>query len=172
MHSPNPANIDYPALPPIHALRLREDGFVVHDAAVLRLPHATGVVRRHVGPDCDVMFTGHIDAASQPDWIDDTTQAADAAQAWAFRRARTGLSARRTPAGDLRRQAAPPGGIRFRWCPVSRMGWGERVALAATLSALTGYVIGGASLTGLLIAGAAAVFAASILGAIWIGEKK
>lgn len=66
MHSPNPANIDYPALPPIHALRLREDGFVVHDAAVLRLPHATGVVRRHVGPDCDVMFTGHIDAASQP----------------------------------------------------------------------------------------------------------
>ncbi len=84
MPPPNPANIDYPALPPIHALRLREDGFVVHDAAVLRLPHATGVVRRHVGPDCDVMFTGHIDAASQPDWIDDTTQAADAAQAWAF----------------------------------------------------------------------------------------
>ncbi len=53
-----------------------------------------------------------------------------------------------------------------------RMGWGERVALAATLSGLTGYVIGGASLTGLLIAGAAAVFAAGVLGAIWLGEKK
>lgn len=52
------------------------------------------------------------------------------------------------------------------------MGWGERVALAATFSGLAGYVIGGASLTGLLVAGGAAVFAAIVLGAIWLGEKR
>lgn len=80
----NAAHIDRPAVPAVADLRLREDGFVVHDAAVLRLPHATGVVRRHVGPDLDVAFTGHVDAAAAADWIDDTTQARDAARAWAF----------------------------------------------------------------------------------------
>lgn len=84
MLSSNPANIDYPTIPPVHALCLHEGGFVVHDAAVLRLPPATGFVRRHVGPDGDVSFTGHVDAATLADWIDDTTQAADAAEAWAF----------------------------------------------------------------------------------------
>ncbi|ORA07755.1 hypothetical protein, partial [Mycobacterium arosiense] len=60
------------------------DRFIVHNTAVLRLPHATGIVRRHVDPDGDVTFTGHVDAATPADWIDDTTQAADAADAWAF----------------------------------------------------------------------------------------
>lgn len=84
MLSSNPANIDRPAIPPLHALHLREDGFVVHDVAVFRAPHATAMVRRHVGPDGDVSFTGHVDAATPADWIDDTTEAADAAEAWAF----------------------------------------------------------------------------------------
>ncbi|MBZ4618838.1 hypothetical protein [Mycobacterium avium] len=77
-------NIDRPTVPPLHALRLREAGFVVHHVAVFRATHATAVVRRHVGPDGDVSFTGHVDSDTSPQWIDDTTQAADAADAWAF----------------------------------------------------------------------------------------
>jgi hypothetical protein len=77
-------HITRPDVPPVHALHLREDRFIVHDTAILRLPHATGVIRRHVGPDGDVMFTGHVKAGAPADWIDDTTQAADAAEAWAF----------------------------------------------------------------------------------------
>ncbi|WP_104151037.1 hypothetical protein [Mycobacterium intracellulare] len=80
----NHHHIDRPAVPPLHALYLRGDRFIVHDTAVLNLPHATGVIRRHVGPDGDILFTGHVDAATPADWIDDTTQAADAAEAWAF----------------------------------------------------------------------------------------
>ncbi|BCO57155.1 hypothetical protein LTQ56_05540 [Mycobacterium intracellulare subsp. intracellulare] len=84
MPSPNPVNIDRPAVPAVADLHLTEDRYVVHDVAALRLPHATGTVRRHVGPDCDVMFTGHVDVAAPSDWIDDTTTAGDAAEAWAF----------------------------------------------------------------------------------------
>lgn len=80
----NHHHIDRPAVPPLHALHLRGDRFIVHDTAVLNLPHATGVIRRHVGPGGGVTFTGHVDAATPADWIDDTTQAADAARAWAF----------------------------------------------------------------------------------------
>lgn len=77
-------NIHRPQVPAVTDLHLAEDRYIVHDVAALRLPHATGTVRRHIGPDCDVTFTGHIDAASHPDWIDDTAQAADTAAAWAF----------------------------------------------------------------------------------------
>lgn len=38
----------------------------------------------YVGPDCDVLFTGHVGPAASADWIDDTAQASDAAEAWAF----------------------------------------------------------------------------------------
>lgn len=71
-------------MPAVADLHLSGDRFIVHDTAVLRLPHATGIIRRHVAPDCDVTFTGHVDAAAPSDWIDDTTTAADAAEAWAF----------------------------------------------------------------------------------------
>lgn len=80
----NAAHIDRPAVPAVADLHLRGDRFIVHDTAVLNMPHATGIIRRHVGPDGDVSFTGHIDAATPADWIDDTTEAADAAEAWAF----------------------------------------------------------------------------------------
>ncbi|MGV0161027.1 hypothetical protein ACRU3B_16505 [Mycobacterium colombiense] len=80
----NTAHINRPTVPPLHALHLRGDRFIVHDTAVLNLPHATAIIRRHVDPDGDVTFTGHVDAATPADWIDDTTQAADAARAWAF----------------------------------------------------------------------------------------
>lgn len=80
----NHHHIDRPAVPPVADLQLRGDRFIVHDTAVLRLPHATGVVRRHVDPDGDISFTGHVDAAAPADWIDDTTRAADTAEAWAF----------------------------------------------------------------------------------------
>lgn len=55
---------------------------------------------------------------------------------------------------------------------MSRMGWGERIALAAVMSGLFGYVTAGDSLRGLCVAGFAAAFAAIILGAIWLGEKR
>lgn len=77
-------HITRPNVPPADQLRHRLDGCIVHDVAILELAHATGTVRRHVGPDGDVTFTGHVDAATPADWIDDTTQAADAAEAWAF----------------------------------------------------------------------------------------
>lgn len=83
-HAVNAAHIDRPTVPAIADLYLRSDRFIVHDTAVLNLPHATGVIRRHVGPDGDVSFTGHVDAAAPADWIDDTTQAGDAAKAWGF----------------------------------------------------------------------------------------
>lgn len=80
----NAAHLDRPAVPAVADLHLRGDRFIVHDTAVLNMPHATAVIRRHVGPDGDVSFTGHVDTASPSDWIDDTTEAADAAEAWAF----------------------------------------------------------------------------------------
>ncbi|OBK14053.1 hypothetical protein [Mycobacterium sp. 1245852.3] len=80
----NSAYLDRPAVPAVADLHLQGDRFIVHDTAVLNMPHATAVIRRHVAPDGDVSFTGHVDAAAPPDWIDDTTQAGDAAKAWAF----------------------------------------------------------------------------------------
>lgn len=76
--------INRPQVPAVTDLHLAEDRYIVHDVAALRLPHATGTIRRHVGPDRHVTFTGHIDSAASPDWVDDTTQAGDAAEAWAF----------------------------------------------------------------------------------------
>ncbi|GLV09813.1 hypothetical protein MyChFU_31330 [Mycobacterium intracellulare subsp. chimaera] len=76
--------INRPHVPAVTDLHLAEDRYIVHDVAALRLPRATGTIRRHVGPDGEVTFTGHVDAATPADWIDDTTQAADAAEAWAF----------------------------------------------------------------------------------------
>lgn len=83
-HDVNTAHIDRPTVPAVADLHLRGDRFIVHDTAALNLPHVTGVIRRRVGPDGDVTFTGHIDASTPADWIDDTTQSADAAEAWAF----------------------------------------------------------------------------------------
>ncbi|AGP62910.1 hypothetical protein OEM_13750 [Mycobacterium intracellulare subsp. yongonense 05-1390] len=83
-HDVNAARIDRPTVPAVADLHLTGDRFIVHHTAVLNLPHATGIIRRHVGPDGDVTFTGHVDAATPADWIDDTTQAGDAAEAWAF----------------------------------------------------------------------------------------
>lgn len=82
--SANHRHLDRPAVPAVADLHLSGDRFIVHDTAVLNLPHATGFIRRHVDPDGDVSFTGHVDAVTPADWIDDTTQAADAAEAWAF----------------------------------------------------------------------------------------
>lgn len=78
------ATIHRPSVPPAHKLRLREDGYITHDVAELRLPHATGTIRRHVGTDGDVTFTGHVAADTEAAWIDETTEAGDTAEAWAF----------------------------------------------------------------------------------------
>nr|WP_128617770.1 hypothetical protein [Mycobacterium lepraemurium] len=77
------------------------------------MPHATGTVRRHVGPDCDVTFTGNIDAVSCPDWVDDTTQAGDAAEAWAFVVGNWTRRALNTRAGFSRRSNATRPGARL-----------------------------------------------------------
>jgi hypothetical protein len=81
MPSTNHHHIDRPDVPPVHVLHLREDRFIVHDTAVLRLPHATGTVRRHVDPDGDVTFTGHIATDTSQGWIDNLSEAADLADA-------------------------------------------------------------------------------------------
>lgn len=48
------ATITRPTGPPADQLQHRLDGFIVHDVAELKLPHAIGTVHRHVGPDGDV----------------------------------------------------------------------------------------------------------------------
>lgn len=53
----------------------------MHDVASLCLPYATGTICRHVGGDGDVTFTGHVEAAAELQWIDDTTQADQLAEA-------------------------------------------------------------------------------------------
>jgi hypothetical protein len=77
-------HITRPTVPPAGQLRHRLDGSIVHVVAELKLSHATGTIRRHVGPDGDVAFTGEVDSVAKAQWIDDTTAGADAAEAWAF----------------------------------------------------------------------------------------
>lgn len=71
-------------MPAVADLHLTGDRFIVHDTAVLNLPHATGIIRRHVGPDSGVTFTGHVDASAEPQWIDDLDEAEQLAAAAAF----------------------------------------------------------------------------------------
>lgn len=67
-------------VPAVHALHLIEDRFVTHDVAELRLPHASAVIRRHVDCERRAEFSGHITAAAELAWVDDTVEAAQLAE--------------------------------------------------------------------------------------------
>jgi hypothetical protein len=74
--TPGRAITERPEVPAVDQLvRPRDyDGFVVHDVAILHLPGGKATIRRHVSHD-EVLFTGHIEADADLDWIDDDDQA-------------------------------------------------------------------------------------------------
>lgn len=77
----NTATVIRHPVPAVRDLHLIEDRFVTHDVAELRLPHASAVVRRHVDCEGSCGFSGHITAAAELSWIDDTLEAAQLAEA-------------------------------------------------------------------------------------------